>query len=126
MMTIREKRKGFTLIEITMVLVMLGILAAVATIKFLDMQTEAKTKTAQAAVASAQSAISMGFSQHLVNPSSANHVAGPAEACTKVALSSATGVVYTVTCDGDDWDVGSSNITANYDGTTATGTWTRP
>ena len=125
-MTLLEKRKGFTLIEITMVLVILGILAAVATVRFFDMQTEAKTKAAQAAVASAQSAISMGFSLHLVNPSSPNHVAGPAEACTTVSLSGATGVVYTVTCDGDDWDVVSSSITANYDGTTATGTWNRP
>jgi prepilin-type N-terminal cleavage/methylation domain-containing protein len=45
-----SNQKGFTLIEIIAVLVILGILAAVAIPKYLDMRKEAITKAAAAAV----------------------------------------------------------------------------
>ncbi len=123
----KSNQKGFTLIEIIAVLVILGILAAVAIPKFFDMQNEAKIKNAQAAVANAQSAISMAYSQYLLNSTSSNSVAGPAAACNTVKLNAATGVTYTVTCDGATWAAtNTSNISANYDGQAATGTWTKP
>lgn len=59
--SIIKNQKGFTLIEIIAVLIILGILAAVAVPKFMDMSDQAEQKAYQGAIAAGMSTCSLAF-----------------------------------------------------------------
>ena len=58
--TIRDQR-GFTLIEIIMVIVLLGIIAAIAIPKYIDLREEAANATASGIVGAIVSSASIGY-----------------------------------------------------------------
>jgi len=105
----KNNQKGFTLIEIIAVLVILGILAAVAIPKYIDMRTEAVTKAVVSVSSELNSRERLTLAQHKLKDGVGNYTApdtvlGP-DWNGGAAIVSGTGFSYqnkTVTCTRTD------------------------
>jgi MSHA pilin protein MshA len=107
-------------------LVILGILAAVAIPKYIDLQSEARNKAAIGAVAAAQSALSMQYAKTLLSTSSA-----PGASALAGNMSPNCGVSagdFTVACSasGNDVSITVNGTSTAVSGATATGTFVLP
>lgn len=69
-MHMRHKQQGFTMIELIMVIVILGILTAVALPKFYDMQADARISKMKSVSAALRSGMAIAHSAYLVKNTS--------------------------------------------------------
>ena len=115
---ILKNEKGFTLIEIIAVLIILGILAAVAVPKFLDLTDEAENKALEGAVAAGMSASSMAFGALALSNGTAP---GTAEVAAKATINppASDEFTYTFTSGAGIVTVRATNTNTNF----AEGTW---
>jgi prepilin-type N-terminal cleavage/methylation domain-containing protein len=84
----RQQQAGFTLIELVIVIVVLGILAAVAVPRYLDLSGDARNASISAAVASTASAIAIAAARAKGSPTAALVAAElPSAACAAGIIS---------------------------------------
>jgi MSHA pilin protein MshA len=122
--TIRDQR-GFTLIEIIMVIVLLGIIAAIAIPKYIDLRTEAADATASGVVGSIVSSAAIGYADLVTHNSSTTF---PDISTLDTSYLSAQNITLNLDGGGGNfWTalIGGTTYTFTYNPTNGNASWTK-
>lgn len=125
----RNNQHGFTLIELIMVIVILGILAATALPKFVNIGTDARSAALNGAFGAINSAMNIAYSEALVQSQTGTtgsiNVAGSSTAITlaygyPTATAAGIGAMVTLAGNNLSWTYASGGATATLNITGAT------
>ena len=120
---IRDQR-GFTLIEIIMVIVLLGIIAAIAIPKYIDLRTEAADATASGIVGAIVSSASIGYADLVTHNSGTTF---PNFSVLNTGYLQAQNIILTTEPGSDQWwgMIGGDTYTFTYAPGNGNAGWTK-
>ena len=116
--------KGFTIVELLIVIVVIGILALLVITTYSGIQAKARNSKRASDVKSLQTQIEAYFSQNGFYPNALIDPSNPTQSKTLVAAPVAKSYSYAVTqsdgstsCESDDTGCAKYTLTATYEGT---------
>ncbi|MRR52141.1 MAG: type II secretion system protein [Rhodocyclaceae bacterium] len=114
-----SKQKGFTLIELVVVIVILGILAATALPKFVDLKGDAAQAAVQGVAGAVNSAAALNYAKYQISTAQAEALTTTGS-CNTLITSSKTGIGLTGGLPSQVTITSDADCTAPAAGATAT------